>query len=210
MACTHIVMIRKNLINSNLIGIKKSGKVLFREYMSSFCPEKEQCPYCNAKGNCTIFAYYHRYLIDFLGGRPDVTRIRIMRVICSGCGATHAILFDPIIPYEQHSLFFILNVLAEFHLHIKSVEEICSVFEISASTFYRWKKLFELHRKEWKGTLKSIETTIISSILDLIRTDPFSDFAREFFSKTGMSFMQSHKNPSRYHRKQKSDDSGFP
>ncbi len=203
-------MIRKNLINSNLIGIKNSGKVLFREYMSSFCPEKEQCPYCNAKGKCTIFAYYHRYLIDFLGGHPDVTRIRVLRVMCSGCGTTHAILFDPIIPYEQHTLFFILNVLAEYHLHIKSIEQICSVFEISPSTFYRWKKLLELHRKEWAGTLKSIETTIIDSILELIRMDLFSDFAREFFSKTGLSFMQSHKNPSRCLRHTKSDDFGFP
>lgn len=178
--------------------------------MSSFCPEAEQCPICKAKGTCTAFAYYYRYLIDFLCGHPDVVRIRILRVVCSSCGATHAILFDPIIPYEQHSLFFILNVLAEFHLHIKSIEEICSVFEISVSTFYRWKKLFESHRMEWMGALKAVETTIINSILDLIRRNPFADFAREFFSKTGMSFMQSHKNPSRCQRRQKSDDSEFP
>lgn len=208
-----IIMIRKNLINGNLIELKKSeksGKILFNEYMSSFRPETEQCPNCMAKGNCIVFAYYHRYLIDFLNGRPDVTRIRVLRVVCTNCGATHAILFDPIIPYEQHSLFFILNVLAVFHLHIKSIVKICSDYEISVSTFYRWKKLFQSHRKEWKGATNAIEATIIDSILELFRKDPFADFARDFFSRTGMSFMQSHKNPSRCQRRLKSDDSEFP
>ena len=202
-------MIRKNLINSNLIVIKKSGEVLFQEYMSSFCPDREQCPYCKARGSCYVFAYYYRYLIDFVDGHPACSLVRILRVRCT-CGSTHAILFDPIIPYEQHSLFFILRVLAEFFLHIKTVDKICSVFEISTSTFYRWKKTFESHRKEWLGSLRAAETALIASIFEMIRKNPFADFASDFFDKTGMTFLQSHKNPAPYQRKQKSCNDGFP
>lgn len=193
-------MIRKNLIDCKLIEVKKSGKVLLEEYMVSFCPGIETCPYCGAKGDCQIFAYYYRYLIDFVNGHPVTSRLRILRVICS-CGATHAILFDPIIPYEQHSLFFILRVLAEHFLRTKSVDRICEVYEISISTFHRWKKLYELHRREWQGTLASVETSLRDSILMLIRIQPHYDFAISFFKQTAMSFLQSHKNPAPYQRR---------
>lgn len=202
-------MIRKNLINSNLIGIKMSGKALFKGYMASFRPETEQCPYCKAKGGCSVFAYYFRYLIDFVAGHPDAIQVKVMRVRCT-CGATHAILFDPIIPYEQHSLFFIIEVLAEYFLHLKTIEQICHAYEISISTFYRWKKLFDSHRKEWHGALKSAETRRIDSVLELIRSDTFADFASEFFTSTGMTFLQSHKNPAAYQRRKKSPDFNSP
>ena len=65
-------MIRKNLINCNLIRVIKSGKVLFDEYMVSFRPETETCPNCKAKGRCRVFAYYKRYLIDFVDERRVV------------------------------------------------------------------------------------------------------------------------------------------
>ena len=203
-------MIRKNLINCNLIRMIKSGKVLFDEYMVSFRPEAETCPNCKAKGRCRIFAYYKRYLIDFVDGRPVVAQIRVLRVYCESCETTHAILFDPIIPYEQHSLLFILRVLAEHFLHRMTVEKICEVFEICISTFHRWKKLFEEHRREWQGTLSSIETNLIDALRTIARKEPFAAFALEFFKRTGVSFLQSHKNPARYRRCAGSVDSGFP
>ena len=154
------IMIRKNLINCNLIRVIKSGKVLFDEYMVSFRPETETCPNCKARGRCRVFAYYKRYLIDFVDGRPVVAQIRVLRVFCESCETTHAVLFDPIIPYEQHSLLFILRVLAEHFLHRMTVEKLCEVFGICFSTFHRWKRLFEEHRREWQGTLSAIETRI--------------------------------------------------
>jgi len=179
--------------------------------MASFQPEMESCPYCDARASCHIFAYYRRYLIDFVTGHPVVVQIRILRVICASCGSTHAILFDPIIPYEQHSLFFILRVLATYLLRISTVEKICKTFEISTSTFQRWKKLYEQHRREWQGTLKSMEISLRDSILELIRKeDPFSDFAIRFFEKTKISFLQSHKNPSPYQRRIRSPETDFP
>ena len=131
-----------------------------------------------------------------------------MRVICS-CGATHAILPDPIIPYEQHSLFFILRVLAEHFLRIRTVEKICEAFKITRNTFYKWLRLFESHRQEWQGTLASIETDVLRFLLDLVSKEPFSDFARQFFQLTSFSFLQSHKNPAPNRRRENSDGPVF-
>lgn len=202
-------MIRKNGIKINLIREKKSCRILHEEYIASFRPETETCPHCGARGNCQIHACYYRYIIDFVDGKSLVSQIRIPRVICS-CGTTHAILFDPIIPYEQHSLFFILRVLAEFFRHFKTIARICSAYDISVSTFYRWMRLFKQHRREWLGSLKAIETDLLDSIHELVRKEPFSDFAVWFFRKTGVTFMQSHKNPAHSLRKKKTADHGFP
>lgn len=203
------VMIRKNLIKCNLIKVKKSGAVLFEEYMAHFRPELETCPYCGVRGECCIFAYYNRGLIDFVNGHPLLKELCVLRVICS-CMATHAILFDPIIPYERHSLFFILRVLAEHFLHLKSVERICEIYAISMTTFHRWKKLYEKHRQMWQGTLASIETSLRNSILILLRKAPHCSFSLVFFRQSGFSFMQSHKNPVRSQRMKKPLDSTFP
>lgn len=162
--------------------------------MDSFNPEKETCPLCKRTGDCHIHAYYYRFIIDFVSGVPVVDRIRITRVICS-CGHTHAILPDPIIPYNSYTLLFILRILVEYHLKLKTVNRLCEDFMIPATTLYRWIRLCNEHRREWQGLLTSIEQDVLASLKNLLRKDPYSDFAIFFFQKTGMSFMQSHKNP---------------
>lgn len=162
--------------------------------MAAYRIEMEECPTCGKRGGCHIHAYYERYIIDFMDGHVKTVRIRILRVICS-CGHTHAILSDPIIPYDSHSLFFILRVLAEYFVHTKTIVEICRTYLISVSTFYRWRSLFREHRVEWQGLLSSIEADLRSAVHVLIGLDPFSDMALTFFKSTGISFLQSHANP---------------
>ena len=188
-------MIRKNLINCNLIRIKSSTKSLFDSCMKSFNIHEEECPLCCRKGECRIHAYYYRYAVDFIDGRPVVHRLRILRVICLCCGHTHAILPDPIIPYDSYSLFFILRVLADYSIHSGSITSICERFCITPMQLYRWKALYQDHRREWQGLLKSVEQDLLHSLKELVHLDPFSSFAGEFFKKTSISFMQSHKNP---------------
>ena len=187
-------MIRKNQLNCNLIRIKNSTKSIFDSCMESFKPEMETCPLCKRTGDCHIHAYYNRFIIDFISGAPVIDQIRIPRIICS-CGHTHAILPDPIIPYDSYTLFFMLRVLAEYHLRLKTVNKICEVFMIPTTTLYRWIHLYNDHRREWQGLLSSVEQDVLDSLKNLIRKDPFSDFATFFFQKIGKSFMQSHKNP---------------
>ncbi len=169
--------------------------------MRKFVPEREVCPACGCKGSCRVHAYYDRFVVDFVNGRSVSSRIRVTRVICS-CGHTHAILPDPLIPYRSYSLFFILRVLAEYFLRAKTVTGICAAFLITPSMLYRWKKLFLEHRREWLGFIPSLEKTIRVSLRDLAIMDPFSSFAASFFRQTGLTFLQSHKNPAPLRRKQ--------
>lgn len=189
-------MIRKNLLNCNLIQIKDSStKILFDCCMNSFNIHEEECPLCHRKGECRIHAYYYRFAIDFIDGHPVVHRLRILRVMCSCCGHTHAILPDPVIPYSSYSLFFILQVLFMYLSHSMTVSVICDSFCITPMQLYRWKSLYQDHRREWQGLLKSVEQDLLSSLEELMSFDPFSSFAKDFFLKTSSTFMQSHKNP---------------
>ena len=168
--------------------------------MIAFVPEAEVCPTCRRKGDCKIHGYYNRFVIDFIDGASVCQSIRILRVICS-CGHTHAILPDPVIPYDSYSLCFILRVLIEYYHRLYTVERLCEKFGITPTMLYRWKKLYLKHRREWQGLLKTVEQDVLDSLKALIRLDPFKDFAVLFFRKTGLSFMQSHKNPAYFKRR---------
>jgi len=205
-------MIRKNLINCKLIREKRSGKSIFDDYMKHLQPGAEACPYCGEQGDLHVHAYYDRTLIEFVDGHPLKVSLCVCRLACSHCNpqSTHAILPDPIIPYCRHSLFFILRVLAEHALRLRSVERICEIFEISIRTFYRWQKLFNEHRAEWQGLLSAMETSLRTAILEFFRKEPFSIFAASFFRQTGFSLLQSHANPARSKRKPSEQPFVFP
>ena len=187
-------MIRKNLLKCNLIRNKFSARSYFDTCMESFHPEQETCPCCKRKGDCRIHAYYDRHIVDFNRSRHEEHCIRITRVICS-CGHTHAILPDPIIPYDCYSLFFILRVITEYCLKLRTVSALCERFSITPSMLYRWLKLYRNHRSQWQGVLKAASQPLLDSLKDLIRINPFRDHAYSFFQLTGRSFLQSHKNP---------------
>lgn len=165
--------------------------------MDSFRPELETCPCCGAKGNCHIHAYYGRGIVDFINGKPVKSEVVILRLICD-CGATHAILPDFIIPYSGYGLFFILRILAEGFARISSVERLCERFSVTRNQFYKWLNLWNTQKKEWLGTLASMETSGLSFLKHLIRMPAYSIFASEFVCRFRTSFLQCHQNPAHY------------
>ena len=190
-------MIRENSLFCKLIRLKTSSKVLFDSFMEGICPELQTCPCCGAKGNCRIHAYYGRSLVDFVGGAPVRHSLCILRLICT-CGHTHAILPDFIIPYSGYGLFFLLRVLAEYFLHLSTVERLCERFSISLSQLRRWLDLFRVQKVEWLGILSSVEISALSFLKTLSVQPAYSDFASDFVRRFAKSFLQSHRNPAPY------------
>lgn len=172
--------------------------------MASIRPEQETCPCCNRKGDCRIHAYYDRYLIDYFDETVEENVVRVLRLICS-CGATHAVLPDPIIPYSTFSLFFILQVLKDRFCHFMTIDNICQKYGISPTAYYRFLKLFERHRRYYFGEMVSSEKGIGSTIKEIEVRNPFSSFASDFFLRTSMTFLQHHKNPASYQRNLRKD-----
>ena len=187
-------MIRKNLLNFKLNLPEDSLQEQFSAFMRKFNPALERCPACGAKGQCTVFAYYERGIVEINDGRISFRNIRVLRVICS-CGHTHAVIPDFIIPYRRCSLPFILYILHLYFSHAMTIEDLCMTFEISHPTVYRWKNLFLKHKDWWLDFVRSARTSAPDFHANLYATDPFSDFTSGFFRKTLYSFLQSHTNP---------------
>lgn len=189
-------MIRKFSLFCKLIRIKTSSDSLFSAFMDSYSHTLQECPSCHSKGNLIPHGSYHRNIIDFKGGKTTYCKISVRRLKCQGCGHTHAVLPDLIVPYAQYSLFFLLRVLAEYFLRLKTVSEICLAYAITPSMLYRWKAWFLCHKKDWLPLLEHVETSSFAFLKKICFMEDFSgSFSSPFFRLTGVSFLQSHKNP---------------
>ena len=141
--------------------------------MDSFSHSLQECPYCHSVGNLIPHGYYRRNIIDFTGSKTTYHKISVRRFKCLSCGHTHAVLPDFIVPYTQYSLFFLLRVLAEYFLHLKTVSEICLTYAITPSMLYRWKALFLCHKKHWLPLLEHLETSSFSFLKKLSFMEDF-------------------------------------
>jgi hypothetical protein len=184
-------MIRKYSLFCKIIRIKTSSQSIFASFMEQFKPHLEVCPFCKSKGNCHPSASYDRHLVDFIRGFvSDSSTIRILRVKCSSCHRTHAILPDVIIPYASYSLFFILRVIGEYYAHLQSVDALCNKFSISHSLLYKWLRTFQEHKALWLSALNDSLTSCRDFITILCNLMTFSSFLEDYFLLTGTSFLQ--------------------
>lgn len=189
-------MIRNFSLFCKLIRIKTSSDSLFSAVMDSYSHSLQECPSCHSKGNFFPHGSYGRNIIDFSAGKTTYQKISVRRFKCRSCGHTHAVLPDLIVPYAQYSLFFLLRVLAEYFLRLKTVSQICLTYAITPSMLYRWKALFLCHKNDWLPLLEHLETSSFSFLKKLFFMEDFSaSFSCPFFQLTGVSFLQSHKNP---------------
>lgn len=185
-------MIRQSSLFCKLIKTKISSEAIFSSFMKDFSPVLKVCPFCGSKNTCFPFASYERHLVDFIGEHSQDYLIHVSRLQCSSCHHTHAILPDVIVPYASYSLFFILRVIAEYFLHLSSVQSLCSRFQISHSMLYKWLHLFYQHKSLWLGILADAEISSLSFLFSLCSLDSFSLFSRNFFFKYDISFLQAH------------------
>ncbi len=153
------------------------------------------CPTCGAGGSFRVHGYYSRNVVQFCGTGFADTVLRVMRLKCKSCGHTHALLPDVIVPYLQYGLAFLLKVILASYARKKRILKICEKFGISPTNLYRWRALYLRHRNLWLSVLRQKEESEKCLLKQLLSMDAPSDMLREFFSKTMLSFLQSHANP---------------
>ena len=122
------------------------------------------CPKCGAKHALTRHGCYERniLLIDELGIIED-RRMVVLRVKCSSCKTTHAILPNDIIPYCIYSFSFILKVLAAYYSGHHKVEEIYSNFCICFQVLYMFISRLSAFLNSCKPVLRSLGYAIDST-----------------------------------------------
>lgn len=145
-----------------------------------------------------VHCYYGRIFTDLVNNKPHTKKLTIMRLMCTSCDHTHAVLPDIIIPYEHHSIRFIMRVLCCYfnrRSNDYTVEAICDRYMISVKQLYAWVDCWRKNKAEWFGVIENAVTSDAAFLSSLTEKERFSDFTSGFVRKTAISFLQIHANP---------------
>lgn len=94
------------------------------------------CPSCQARHSLTRHGFYTRNICYFNLGNIEECKIKILRLICSSCGVTHAILPSDIIPYVIFTFSCVFKLLMQHFVDAKSVLEVSKENHISFQLMY--------------------------------------------------------------------------
>lgn len=177
-------MIRPFTIFGKLNQIRFSDRQWRELETASFRAEGQPCPSCTARGCLVPFASYLRYLVGLERGAIVTSLLLIPRFRCTSCGHTHAILSSCLVPYQSYSLRFILQVLRDYFLHLRTVGQLCETYGIAPSTLYSWKTRFLSQKSLWLGILDNL-VSMAADFLEELRTDTLCGFLVRF----GCSFL---------------------
>ena len=134
-----------NRIDKNIKDINKLPSYINSLYQLNVQNQdfnKCQCSRCKAKGNYEIKGYYYRMIVI----NNFVISIRITRVKCINCNATHALFFEDMIPYYSLISYECLEI---YHNHFNSLF-------YSYDVLYRLKKRINTFIVYLKSVLGSI------------------------------------------------------
>ena len=128
---------------------------------------------CGHSACLTIHGYYRRHIRD----EYSSSILRILRVKCSECGVTHAILPSSIVPYSCFSLSVQVNIANQFDANTDTVSVCESNPDIDENNV---KSIIRNYRQRWREKLMSESVSLTSAVI----------LVRKCFAFFSMQFMQ--------------------
>lgn len=178
-------------INYNILSAEEIFLLAMEDFARKKIPFlKQLCPHCGTK--CPVWSYhssYGRFMVSYQHNSIITDHIDIPRIVCSSCGTSHALLPELLIPHRTYSLLFVLSVLRDYYIKEKRIREICEKYQISTSTLYQWKRLFEEHKKLWLGVLEDMYQKCLEFLSTILNTKA-SGGLKAFFTNNKFSFLQ--------------------
>lgn len=140
-----LISTKDNELNDFCVNINE-----YYAHMEKMISYKLQCG-CGIKGSCIKYGRYKRNLII----NDKVVIIKLQRVYCKHCKKTHTIIPKFIIPYEQQSFTYILELINEYK---------CKVF---SKADYELSRIMSNYNK-WTNRLNSIGINISDGLNKVI------------------------------------------
>lgn len=135
---------------------------------------------CSHSACLSVHGYYRRGVKLSSG----TVRLRILRVRCSVCGATHAILPASLVPYSQIPL----TDQQQICLNYENGSSSASVCEYNPSIDENnIKSILRSYRNRWREMLRSLRISLT----------PLSCLIRSCFADYSLQFMQIHRTANR-------------
>ncbi len=114
-----------------------------------------ECPNCKSH-EFNYYGSYKRFLIVLIGEEETELCVKIKRIRCKGCGKTHAVIPDFIIPYKVYGFNIVNKVMYLKINNIKTNKEIEEKYGVSRQLIRVWLKEIEM-----------IKTKIITMVNDI-------------------------------------------
>jgi len=133
----------KKMTNTMIIDYSIDSKHYYEKVLDFKGTFYYDCPICNASHSFHRHGTYERNLVSLdLSGITEEKRL-ILRVLCTSCGHTHAILPWDIIPFREFSATSFLQILKLFYCDDLCTLNIASLLCASFQVVYFVLKLFQ-------------------------------------------------------------------
>lgn len=126
---------------------------------------------CGIAGCLTVHGYYKRYV----KGTDVPILLRVLRLRCSSCGKTHAVLLSTIVPYVQHTLEVHIDVIENAEAY-SSPDAVLEKYPSLDESSYRY--IIRKYISYWKQRLESAAIEMKYSF-DLVR-QCFRHYSKQF------------------------------
>lgn len=130
------VFLRTKPPNLMIIDFTINYKSYNKEIIENYSFFSYTCPKCGAKHSWNRHATYERHLVIQENNMFIDTRLTILRLKCTSCHSTHAILPADVIPYVIHSLSCIVKLLVSHYVHSESILSLAAKYGLSFQLIY--------------------------------------------------------------------------
>lgn len=185
------------VLSNNIMIINFS--VNFKEYeekiLNNYSTLTYICPKCGAKH---YFIRHGSYTRNFCfinnDGSMCEEKICILRLKCTSCGSTHAVLPNDIVPYCIYSYSTMLNILIRHYINKESVLSICVDLSISFQLIYSFISRFLEFADSCFLVLKNlgffeVENVAEELIKNIVKYEVDNNFVKEYFFNTNWIFL---------------------
>lgn len=150
------------------------------------------CPKCGAKHSLHRHAKYSRYLIRWEDGVFLNEEMDILRLRCTSCETTHAILTMDIIPFGIYSIQAVLALVSLCMQADSSVPKTEALTKVPYQLLYRFLQIFHQYREHllsflrlvglWENDKPPMSRALLSALLSQPPPWPQSAFFKMFGS----------------------------
>lgn len=155
-----------------------------------------KCPNCGSTHSFSRHATYQRNISFLLENKILNEKLEILRLKCTSCKTTHAILPNDIVPYCIYSYSFIMNILLKHFVDKESVLSISSKYDISFQLIYFFFSKFKAFFNECIYVLRlfnllkdNFNPSFNDILIEIINNSSTFSFLEIFFSKTKWMFL---------------------
>lgn len=164
--CAHLIMITVLVEDCNTVT-----QSFYDDVINSLQLHQLRCS-CGHSGCLSVHGYYRRHVHT----ADSSCHLSVMRVKCSECSATHAILLSSIVPYSQISLSVQVSIIEKALTPGSDRNSVCDGNpDIDENNV---KSVVRRFRKHWQEKLRS-EGISLQPVIDLIKSC-FSFYSAQF------------------------------